>query len=174
MRHLQTGTRPRAIPGGRRLPAVAGNRIMSVTLVATGACRKSTERGRAMGHGGRTPRKVIIVEGKSDRDRLLAVLEEPVQVVCTRGTLSYATLEDLILPLQDEEVYILVDADEPGMKLRRQLQHELPNAKHLYTRRVYREVARTPLNVLAKVLYDAHFAVDERLLMTPEGCEPPL
>ncbi|MCL6517188.1 MAG: toprim domain-containing protein [Alicyclobacillus sp.] len=119
------------------------------------------------------PQKVIIVEGKTDRARILSVLDEPVRVVCTKGTLSYTTLEELILPLQDEEVYILVDADEPGMKLRRQLQRELPNAKHLYTRRVYREVARTPLGVLAKVLHDAHFAVDERWLDVPEGCEPP-
>ncbi|MCL6636602.1 MAG: toprim domain-containing protein [Alicyclobacillus sp.] len=111
--------------------------------------------------------KVIIVEGSSDRQRLLQVLREPVRIVCTRGTLSYATLEDVIVPLQGEEVYILVDADDPGMALRRQLRQELPNARHLYTRRVYREVARTPLEVLAKVLHDAHFEVDPRWLQPP-------
>lgn len=111
-----------------------------------------------------TSRKVIVVEGKTDKQRLLQVLEESVSIVCTRGTLSYEKVEDWIVPLQDAEVYILVDADKPGMKLRNQLKQELPNATHLYTTRAFREVARTPLSYLAKVLMNAHFRVDERLL----------
>ncbi|MCF8566385.1 toprim domain-containing protein [Alicyclobacillus tolerans] len=108
--------------------------------------------------------KVIVVEGKTDKERVLKVLEEPVRIVCTRGTLSYEKLEELILPLQQEDVYILVDADESGMKLRNQLKQELPNAHHLYTRKMYREVARTPMEYLAKLFQDAHFAVDARWL----------
>jgi toprim domain protein len=109
--------------------------------------------------------KVIIVEGKTDRDRLLSVLDEPVRIVCTFGTLSYEKLESFIHDLQDEEeVYVLVDADESGMRLRQQLKRELPNAKHLYTRRMYREVARTPLEHLARILMDAHFEVNEKWL----------
>lgn len=108
--------------------------------------------------------KVIIVEGKTDKERLLKVLEEPVRIVCTYGTLSYDKVEEVILPLQNEEVYILVDADDSGMKLRNQLKQELPNAKHLYTRKVYREVARTPEEHLARILADAHFDVEERWL----------
>lgn len=114
--------------------------------------------------GKTTLRKVIVVEGKTDKERLLQVLEESVSIVCTQGTLSYEKVEDWIIPLQDAEVYILVDADKPGMKLRNQLKQELPNARHLYTTRAYREVARTPLSYLAKILMNAHFAVDERLL----------
>ena len=109
--------------------------------------------------------KVIIVEGKTDRERLLTVLNEPVRIVCTFGTLSYEKMEMFIQELQDEEdVYVLVDADASGMKLRSQLKRELPNAKHLYTRRMYREVARTPLEHLARVLADAHFEVDDKWL----------
>jgi toprim domain protein len=109
--------------------------------------------------------KVIIVEGKTDKDRLLSVLDEPVRIVCTFGTLSYEKLESFIHDLQDEEeVYVLVDADESGMRLRQQLKRELPNAKHLYTRRMYREVARTPLEHLARILMDAHFEVNEKWL----------
>jgi toprim domain protein len=36
---------------------------------------------------------------------------------------------------------------------------EFPNVRHLYTHRMYREVATTPLNVLAQILEGAHFAV---------------
>jgi toprim domain protein len=114
-------------------------------------------------------RKVIIVEGKTDKDRVLSVLDEPVRILCTFGTLSYEKLESFIQDLQDEEeVYVLVDADDSGMRLRQQLKRELPNAKHLYTRRVYREVARTPLEHLARVLMDAHFEVNEKWLF-PES-----
>jgi len=36
---------------------------------------------------------------------------------------------------------------------------EFPNVRHIYTHRMYREVATTPLHVLAQILEGAHFAV---------------
>ena len=104
-------------------------------------------------------KKVIIVEGRTDKERLRKILAEPVEIVCTNGTLSEDKIEELIIPLQCKEVYILADADAAGNKLRQRLKQELPNAHHLYTRMMYREVARTPLEHLAKMLLDAHFAV---------------
>ncbi|WAH36688.1 toprim domain-containing protein [Alicyclobacillus dauci] len=115
-------------------------------------------------HTRSTSRKVIIVEGKTDKARILRVLREEVEVVCTKGTLSYEQVENEIVPLQQDEVYILVDADAAGNRLRKQLKHELPNARDLYTRKSYAEVARTPLEYLAKILSDAHFEIDDRLL----------
>lgn len=112
--------------------------------------------------------KVIIVEGKTDRERLLQILDEPVQIVCTYGTLSEAKIEDLIIPLQyEEDVYILVDADDSGNKLRKQLKRELPNAQHLYTRKTYREVATTPTEYLAELLMKEHFLIKEEYLYEP-------
>lgn len=110
-----------------------------------------------------TSRKVIIVEGKTDKARILRVLREDVEVLCTKGTLSYEQVENEIVPLQRDDVYILVDADAAGNHLRKQLKQELPNAKDLYTRKSYREVAGTPLEYLAKILSDAHFAIDDNL-----------
>jgi toprim domain protein len=110
------------------------------------------------------PQKVIIVEGPSDKRRLEQVLDEPVRIVCTLGTLSYEKLESLLQSVHDDEVYVLVDADASGNRLRNQLRQEFPNARHLYTRRMYREVATTPLEHLAEVLARAHFEVDERWL----------
>lgn len=109
-------------------------------------------------------RKVIIVEGKTDRKRLQQILAEPVEIICTYGTLSEEKIEDLILPLIDEDVYILVDADDSGNKLRSQLKRELPNARHLYTRKMYREVATTPVEYLAELLIRHHFDVREEFL----------
>ncbi len=108
--------------------------------------------------------KVIIVEGKTDKERLLQILDEPVEIFCTYGTLSEEKIEEKILPLQNREVYILVDADEAGNKLRNQLKRELPNARQLYTRMMYREVASTPMDHLAKLLMDAHFLINQEYL----------
>jgi toprim domain protein len=112
--------------------------------------------------------RIIIVEGKTDKERLLAILAEEVEILCTYGTLSDEKIEQWIHPLQDQEVFVLVDADAPGNKLRKRLKQELPNAKHLYTRRMYREVARTPMEVLAEVLDRAHFAVRPEWLIEQE------
>lgn len=109
-------------------------------------------------------RKVIIVEGKTDKLRLEQILLEPVHIMCTFGTLSDEKIEQFIESVEEEDVYILVDADKPGNAIRQQLKRELPNAKHLYTRRMYREVATTPISYLAKILHDAHFIIDETLL----------
>ncbi|WCK54038.1 toprim domain-containing protein [Aneurinibacillus sp. Ricciae_BoGa-3] len=105
--------------------------------------------------------KVIIVEGKTDKKKLEKILAEPVEIICTHGTLSSKKIEDLYEKTGAEEVFIFVDEDSSGKKLRSQLKHEFPNAHHLYTRRSYAEIARTPYEYLAKVLRDAYFQIDE-------------
>ncbi|MBU8907619.1 toprim domain-containing protein [Desertibacillus haloalkaliphilus] len=96
--------------------------------------------------------KVLIVEGTNDRKRVRRVLAEPVDIICTYGTLSDEKLESLILPIEDKDVYILVDADEAGDRLRKQLKHELPNATHLYTQKGYGQVETTPIDYLTHLL----------------------
>ncbi|MEA4902785.1 toprim domain-containing protein [Desulfitobacterium sp.] len=103
--------------------------------------------------------KVIIVEGKTDREQLLKVLDEPVEILCSNGTLSYEKLEEWAEWLESSEIYILVDADDPGNKLRKRINQEIPEVRHLYTHKMYREIATTPLDVLAEILEHAHFAV---------------
>lgn len=104
-------------------------------------------------------KKFIIVEGNSDRDRILQLLHEPVEIIVTYGTLSQEKIENLIIPIEHEDVYVLVDADYAGNKLRKQLKQILPNAIHLYTRKMYKEIATTPEDHLLKILSDAHFLV---------------
>jgi len=101
------------------------------------------------------------VEGKTDRERLLKILDEDVDIICTYGTMSDDKLEKLVDEGEYDEIYVLVDADEAGQKLRRSIKHVFPNFRHLYTRRKYREVATTPIEELAKILHNAHFLVKE-------------
>lgn len=105
--------------------------------------------------------KAIIVEGKTDKEHLLKVLDEPVDIICTYGTLNSSKLENLVDIYKYEEVYVLVDADEAGEELRKQIKQEFPNVRDLYTRKKYREVAATPLEELVKLLFKAHFLVKE-------------
>lgn len=107
-------------------------------------------------------KKVIIVEGKTDRNQLLKVLDEPVDILCTFGTINSSNLEKMLDEIDDYEwVYVLVDADEAGNKLRKNIKHLFPNFKHLYTRKMYREVATTPLDELKIILQKAYFIVKD-------------
>lgn len=105
--------------------------------------------------------KVIIVEGKTDREQLLKVLDEPVEILCSNGTLSYEKLEEWAEWLESSEIYIFVDADDPGNKLRKRLNQEMPEVHHLYTHKMYRQIATTPVEVLSEILEHAHFTVKD-------------
>ncbi|KLU58620.1 ribonuclease M5 [Peptococcaceae bacterium CEB3] len=105
--------------------------------------------------------RIIIVEGRTDKEKLRLVLDEPVEIICTNGTLSDERLEELLAYLEDKEAYLLVDADSSGAKLRKMFNREFPRIHHLYTQKMYREVAATPAEYLAQILAKAHFAVKD-------------
>ncbi|AET67661.1 small primase-like protein with Toprim domain [Desulfosporosinus orientis DSM 765] len=113
--------------------------------------------------------RVIIVEGKTDKQRLEQILDEPAEIVCTYGTLGSEKMEELIANYSEDEVCVLLDADDAGDKARRLFKQEFPNVRHLYTHRMYREVATTPLPVLSKILEGAYFAVKLPDEESPEG-----
>lgn len=102
-------------------------------------------------------KKAIIVEGKTDREQLLKVLDEPVVIICTYGTINATKLERLIDEELYNEVYVLVDADEAGNKLRQSIKQLFPNFHHLYTKKMYKEVASTPLEEIHRILSNAYF-----------------
>ncbi|MFL6516952.1 MAG: toprim domain-containing protein [Bacillus sp. (in: firmicutes)] len=108
--------------------------------------------------------KVLIVEGKSDKNKVKKIVKEPVEIICTNGTISITKLDELIEFLEDKDVYILVDADFSGEKLRKQLKREFPQAEHLYIDRMYREVATAPVHHLATVLLGANIDVHTEFL----------
>jgi toprim domain protein len=108
--------------------------------------------------------KVLIVEGKSDKIKVKSIVKEPVEIICTNGTISVSKLDELIEFLEDKDVYILVDADQAGEKLRKQFKREFPHAEHLYIDRMYREVATAPVQHLATVLLGANIDVHTEFL----------
>lgn len=108
--------------------------------------------------------KVIIVEGKSDKNKVKKIIKEPVEIVCTNGTLSMSKLDELIDFLEDKEIYVLVDADDAGEKLRKLLKREFPEAMHLHIDKSYREVATASEKHLATILLSANIDVHTEFL----------
>ncbi|GGC81693.1 hypothetical protein GCM10007216_10290 [Thalassobacillus devorans] len=106
---------------------------------------------------------ILIVEGITDKKHIKKILDNhnQVEILCTHGTLGVERMEEMILDynLDDRIVYILVDEDDSGHKLRKQLTHELPHAEHIYVDKAYREVATTPEPELARALLSQHFHV---------------
>lgn len=101
-----------------------------------------------------TEYKIIIVEGVTDKRELEKIIAEDVLIICTHGTLGVEEFDELLeaYHLDERDVYIFVDEDDSGMKLRKQLMRELPHAEHLYISSEYKEVATAPADVLARVL----------------------
>lgn len=112
-----------------------------------------------------TVEKVIIVEGGADKKRIARILAEPVEIICTNGTVSPYRLEELLEPYEEWDLFVFVDADESGDKIRDLFKREFPAAIHLYTEKVYREVETTPYKVLAGILLGADFKVRPEFLL---------
>lgn len=104
--------------------------------------------------------RTIIVEGKTDKERLLRVLAEPVTIICTHGSYSSMKSEQLLerIPISSD-VYIFTDEDESGLKLRSQLREDFPDAIHLRTKKNFAQVANTPVEDLAEIMQKAGFLV---------------
>lgn len=100
-------------------------------------------------------KKIIIVEGLSDKKHIEKILnDDTINIVCTNGTFGVEKFDELleIYHLDETDVFILVDEDASGLKLRKQLGRELPHADHIYISSEYREVAATPIKILASIL----------------------
>ncbi|SHM93468.1 toprim domain-containing protein [Gracilibacillus kekensis] len=111
-------------------------------------------------------KKLIIVEGRTDKDKVAKLLDEEVEIVCTNGTINVERLENLIemFHMDHRDVFILVDEDNAGKKLRKQLSKELPHAVHIYIDKSYREVAATPESELAVALVSSHIMINPNYL----------
>ncbi|OPH60377.1 DNA primase [Paenibacillus ferrarius] len=97
----------------------------------------------------------IIVEGKNDKSRLKRVIDESVLILCTFGTPSSITLEDLRKKVGHKQVYLFTDNDASGKKIRFLLRDTFPDSEQLYTRKGYAGVEGTPEEYLIQQLEKA-------------------
>lgn len=113
----------------------------------------------------------IIVEGKNDRSRLRRLLTPDITILCTFGTLNSARLESLRKQVKDHEVFLFMDNDSSGKKIRGILRDAFPDAVHIYTRRGYAGVEGTPDEYLIAQLEKA--GLEEFILYPPPLSYPP-
>jgi len=101
-------------------------------------------------------RPAIIVEGKNDRSKLYAILDEAaIDIYCTFGTPGTGKLEQLSCDVGERPVYIFTDNDIPGKKIRAMLRDTFPDAAHIHTNRGYAGVEGSPLDYLVERLVKA-------------------
>ena len=109
--------------------------------------------------------KVILVEGRSDKLRLLRLLDESPEIICTHGTISNVKLEEILSPYDGLPIYAFLDADKSGEQIRSIVKKVCPEAIHLYTNPMYCEVANTPFKVLASILKRVNIKVKKEFLL---------
>ncbi|AZS17186.1 toprim domain-containing protein [Paenibacillus lutimineralis] len=109
----------------------------------------------------------IIVEGKNDRSKLLRLLHEDIYIHCTFGTLNNLKLESLRKQVGDDEVYLFMDNDASGKKIRAILRDTFPDAVQIYTRRGYAGVEGTPDEYIIAQLEKA--GLEEYIEYPPPG-----
>ncbi|WP_138495253.1 toprim domain-containing protein [Paenibacillus pinistramenti] len=107
----------------------------------------------------------IIVEGKNDRSKLRRLLSGEVNILCTFGSLSSLRLEQLRRQTRNDEVYLFMDNDSSGKKIRAILRDAFPDAEHMYTRRGYAGVEGTPDEYVIAQLEKA--GLEEYILYPP-------
>lgn len=112
-------------------------------------------------------RKVIIVEGLADKLHIQKLINEPVDIICTNGTFGIEKFDYMLekYDLDNREVYIFVDADDSGQKLRRQLRAELPHATDLFIDPEYVEVEAAPLKHIIAELEINYFEIRQDILL---------
>jgi toprim domain protein len=110
---------------------------------------------------------VIIVEGKKDKTRLSRILSSEIQIYCTYGTLSARRLDTLRKMIGSRPVYLFLDNDPSGRRIRGMLSEVFPDAEHIYTRKGYRGVEGTPEEYLIQQLEKA--GLDEYIIYPDPG-----
>jgi toprim domain protein len=105
--------------------------------------------------GGSVMDVVMIVEGKNDKSRLARVLSPQIPILCTFGTLNSERIESLRKAAENRDVYLFLDNDASGRRIRAILADVFPDAEHIYTRRGYRGVEGTPEEYLIQQLEKA-------------------
>lgn len=111
--------------------------------------------------------KVIIVEGKSDKKRVQQVIAEPVNIICTHGTMSIDKLDDMIESLYDKQVFVLADSDDEGDRIRNWFKRYLSESEHIFIDKTYCQVANCPKQYLAHVLSKHGFTCKKETTLLP-------
>ena len=97
------------------------------------------------------------------RKRLARILAEPVEIICTNGTVSPYRLEELLAPYEEHELYVFVDADEDGEKIRVLFKRSSLQQFIYIQKRFTGKWRQRHIKVLATILQGANFKSHDRI-----------
>lgn len=100
--------------------------------------------------------KMILVEGRSDKQKIAPLINDEIVILCTNGTISEVDLIDLLAPYEHYEMVTMFDADRNGEKLRKLMTRTFSEAQHLLIPSQFKEVAETPTQVLLELFKAAN------------------
>lgn len=116
---------------------------------------------------------VVIVEGKNDMNKLRGVLSSDIEILCTFGSLSSERMYLLQKKSGNKQVYLFMDNDVSGKKIRGMLRDLFPDSEQIYTRKGYAGVEGTPEEYIIQqlekagleefILYPAHNLINFEL-----------
>jgi toprim domain protein len=98
---------------------------------------------------------LFIVEGKTDKRRLLQFLPPSTNILVTNGYVDEERLLDLLEPYEEYEFVTLFDADANGDFYRQLMNRIYPEAVQIQIPLKYKEVAETPVSVLQKLISES-------------------
>lgn len=105
----------------------------------------------------------FVVEGKSDKQKLLRILPDSAIILCTNGTISEEDMLTLLEPFEQTHQYVtLFDADKNGQKLRDLMNRIYPEALQLIIPLQYKEVAETPTRIIRSMFKENKIKVIDR------------
>ena len=86
--------------------------------------------------------------------RVQQVIAEPVNIICTHGTMSIDKIDDMIESLYGKQVYVLADSDDEGERIRKWFKRYLSESEHIFIDKTYCQVANCPKNIWRMYLLD--------------------
>lgn len=94
----------------------------------------------------------LIVEGRSDKEKLSRIVASHIHIICTNGTKDEEALIELLEPFEGSVLFTFFDRDKSGEYLRKQMRRVYSEATQLMLPAPFIEVAETPEVVLRPIL----------------------
>ena len=97
--------------------------------------------------------------------KLLKLLDESTEIICTNGTISNVKLEEILSPYEGIPIYAFLDADKSGEQIRSIVEKNILKQFIYIPIRCICEVATTPFKVLASILKSVNIKVKRQYLL---------
>ena len=79
--------------------------------------------------------EAIVVEGNHDKSKVLAVYPDAFIIITNGSEINDSTLKLILETSKTRDIILLLDPDGPGEKIRKTVEHIVPNVKHAFIKK---------------------------------------